>query len=61
MKSDLIHDITVDLLKNIDTGNIIISEIYIDFVVKMHLFFEKLIEFSIEISKLRFNLNILKF
>lgn len=50
MKSDLIHDITVDLLKNIDTGNINISEIYIDFVVKMHLFFEKLIEFSFEIS-----------
>jgi len=51
MKSDLIHDVTVDILKNIDTGNINIAEIYIDFVVKMHSFFEKLIEFSINISK----------
>ncbi len=51
MKSDLIHDVTVDILKNIDTGNINILDIYIDFVVKMHSFFEKLIEFSINISK----------
>jgi len=51
MKSDLIHDVTVDILKNIDTGNINISDIYIDFVVKMHLFFEELVVFSNKISK----------
>ncbi len=50
MKSDLVHDITVDLLKNIDIGNINIADVYIDFVLKMHLFFEKLIEFSFKIS-----------
>lgn len=51
MKSDLIHDVTVDILKNIDIGNINIKDIYIDFVVKMHLFFEELVEFSNKISK----------
>ena len=51
MKSDLIHDVTVDILKSIDTGNINIADIYVNFVVKMHLFFEKLVEFSIKISK----------
>lgn len=51
MKSDLIHDVTVEILKNIDTGNINIRDIYIDFVIKMHLFFEELVEFSNKISK----------
>lgn len=46
MKSELIHDITVDILKKIDSGNIDIADVYIDFVVKMHIFFEKLSEFS---------------
>lgn len=50
MKSDIIYDVTVDILKNIDTGNINISELYIDFVIKMHIFFEKLVEFSNNIS-----------
>lgn len=58
MKSDLIHDVTVDILKNIDRGNINIKDIYIDFVVKMHMFFEELVEFSKKISKTLFNLNI---
>ena len=55
MKSDLIHDVTVDILKCIDTGNIDIKDIYIDFVVKMHLFFEELVEFSNKISNLLIN------
>lgn len=46
MKSELIHDITVDVLKKIDSGDIDIADIYIDFVVKMHVFLEKLTEFS---------------
>ncbi len=52
MKSDLIHDVTVDILKKIDLGDINIKDIYIDFVVKVHLFFEELVEFSNKISKL---------
>lgn len=59
MKSDLIHDVTVDILKNIDTGNIDIADIYIDFVVKMHLFFEELVVFSNKISKLIIDHNLI--
>ena len=46
MKSDIIHDITVDVLKKIDSGDINIADDYIDYVVKMHIFLEKLTDFS---------------
>ena len=51
MKSDFIADVTVKLMKLIDSGNIQISEIYVDLVTKMHIFFNELIHFSIKISK----------
>ena len=54
MKSEIIHDITVDLLQKIDSGHIDIAEIYIDFVVKMHVFFEKLTDFSRLVGKYYF-------
>lgn len=50
MKSDIIHDIMVDILKKIDSGNIEIADVYIDFVISMHIFFEKLIEFAYNIG-----------
>jgi len=50
MKSDFISDVTVKLMKLIDSGNIQVSETYIDLVVKMHLFFNELIHFSKKIS-----------
>ena len=52
MKSDIISDITVKLMKNIDSGNIQISDTYIDLVIKMHIFFQELINFAKKISKL---------
>ncbi len=52
MKSDIIYDATVEILKNIDTGDVNISDLYVDFVIKMNFFFEKLVEFSKNISKL---------
>jgi len=51
MKSDIIHDSTFDILKNIDVGNINISDFYVDLVKKMHLFIEELVKFSYKISK----------
>jgi hypothetical protein len=50
MKSDIISDITVKVMKQIDSGNIHISESYIDLIIKMHLFFKELISFAIKIS-----------
>lgn len=51
MKSDLIHTIIVDILKRIDSGIIDISDIYVDFVIKMHIFLEKLSELAESLSK----------
>jgi hypothetical protein len=38
-------------MKQIDSGNIFTAETYIDLVIKMHVFFKELIEFSKKISK----------
>ena len=51
MKSDIISENTVKLMKQIDCGNLQISEIYVDLVIKMHLFFQELISFAQKISK----------
>jgi hypothetical protein len=58
MKSDIISDITVKLMKQIDSGNIQISDSYINLIIKMHLFFKELIGFAIKISKNNLNKNI---
>jgi hypothetical protein len=50
MKSDIIYDVTVDVLKNIYSRNDNISTIYVDFVINMHVLFEKLVEWSNNIS-----------
>jgi hypothetical protein len=51
MKSDLISEISVKLMKQIDSGNIYIIEAYIDLVIKIHIIFKELIEFAKKISK----------
>ena len=56
MKSDFISNITVKLMKLIDSGDIQICDTYIDLVIKMHIFFLELIKFAKEISIFILNL-----
>ena len=56
MKSDIISENTVKLMKLIDCGNLQISEVYVDLVIKIHIFFQELIKFSQKISKIFFKI-----
>ena len=54
MKSDLIFNVTLNIIKKIDTGNVDFSDMYIDFVIKMHNFLQELSDFSKLISMYKY-------
>lgn len=51
MKSDIISENTMKLMKLIDLGNLQVSDTYVDLIIQIHIFFQELITFAQKISK----------